>query len=215
MNEVEQQQLDAMIAEIHQRFGVDVRDAAEKYADKANMFAEQAAIHESIAASFSQAAREEADRASQAAAASSVKAVNDRVDELMEGATPAFDTLREIGEELLRGQTAETALTKKIAGKVDKSTSPNVLYGTGSEGEQYSYPIVGASTPAAYTIPLRTVGGAIRVGTPTSDDHATTKTYVDGEVLKVRSEIPKPIPMQVVRTLPTTPDPNVLYFVTE
>lgn len=62
----------------------------------------------------------EADRAAQAAAESSVKAVNDRVNTLLAGAPEAYDTLLEIARELERGQTAEAALTRAIATKADK-----------------------------------------------------------------------------------------------
>lgn len=67
----------------------------------------------------SEAARatDEADRAAQAAEESSVKAVSDRVNDLLAGAPEAYDTLLEIAQELERGASAEAALTAAIAGK--------------------------------------------------------------------------------------------------
>ncbi|EEI16249.1 hypothetical protein [Corynebacterium lipophiloflavum] len=62
-------------------------------------------------------AKKEADRAGQAAEESSVKAVSDKVNEILAGAPEAYDTLLEIATELERGASAEAALTAAIAGK--------------------------------------------------------------------------------------------------
>lgn len=69
------------------------------------------------AASEAGRATEEADRAASEAESSSVKAVADKVDELLAGAPEAYDTLLEIAEELERSQSVEAALVKEIAGK--------------------------------------------------------------------------------------------------
>lgn len=66
-------------------------------------------------------AKSEADRAGQAAEDSSVKAVADKVNELLAGAPEAYDTLLEIAQELERGASAEAALTAAIAGKAPAS----------------------------------------------------------------------------------------------
>ena len=75
--------------------------------------------------------------------------------------------------------TADAPTVPKLATKVDKSTTANAMYGTDGSGETWMYPIIGASTPTANSVPIRTTGAVIRVGTPTGTDHATTKKYVD------------------------------------
>lgn len=52
--------------------------------------------------------------------ATAVKAVNDRIDVLVNGADEAFDTLKEIGDYLNEHKDEYTALLQAIANKVDK-----------------------------------------------------------------------------------------------
>ena len=80
---------------------------------------EQEAIRQADrATSEADRSKTEADRAAQAAADSSMRAVAEKVDELLAGAPEAYDTLLEIAEELERGQSAEAALVKEIAEEV-------------------------------------------------------------------------------------------------
>lgn len=69
-----------------------------------------------------------------------------------------------------------TALDNK---KLDKiiSTGVNKLYSVNTEGEQSSIEFSQSTT--AETIAQRNAGGALAVGTPTTDDEATPKSYVD------------------------------------
>ena len=61
--------------------------------------------------------------------------------------------------------------------KVDKSSSTNIVYSTGSSGAQSTTKYT--SDPTQYTIAYRSANGVTSVGTPTADTHATTKKYVD------------------------------------
>lgn len=74
----------------------------------------------------------------------------------------------------------EKLVKSSLDGKLDKvtSTSSNPrVYGINADGTQAIYNMRTASI--AYTIAYRNSNGAISVGTPTADDDATTKKYVD------------------------------------
>lgn len=69
------------------------------------------------------------------------------------------------------------ATKTELSGKVDKVSTRNVVYATGSSGTQT--PTKYTSEPAPYTMMYRTTNGVVSVGTPTADTHATPKSYVD------------------------------------
>lgn len=74
-----------------------------------------------------QAAKDEADQAIQDAQAANGQAIQTAVDQskddLLSGATAAFDTLQEIEAELNSGSSARAALTAQIAGKLGNAAS--------------------------------------------------------------------------------------------
>lgn len=69
------------------------------------------------------------------------------------------------------------ATKTELSGKVDKVSTSNVVYATGSSGTQT--PTKYTSEPTPYTMMYRTANGVVSVGTPTADTHATPKSYVD------------------------------------
>lgn len=71
-----------------------------------------------------------------------------------------------------------TDLREDVSKRVPVDTGNNKIYGTGPSGQQQTYPL-GGSSATANSIAYRTTGGVLKVGTPTGDDHATTKKYVD------------------------------------
>lgn len=71
------------------------------------------------------------------------------------------------------------ASSAALAQKVDKTDLSNQLYGTNLAGGQYLVPY--SVLVRGHTIPQRDSDGQIECGTPTSDAHATPKSYVDGK----------------------------------
>lgn len=92
---------------------------AERFAAEAGEHANRAAASAEEATRQADRATSEADRAGQAAEASSVKAVSDRVNELLAGAPEAFDTLKEVADALVAQEDAASAMITQIAGKAD------------------------------------------------------------------------------------------------
>lgn len=88
--------------------------------------------------------------------------------------TPIDDTLSDTSTNAVQNKVVKAA----IDGKVDKTTTPNQVYGTNSEGNQRLYTATGGS-PAAWSIPLRNGKGAIVAANATTDNELTTKKYVD------------------------------------
>ena len=76
------------------------------------------------------------------------------------------------------GFASSEALNNGLAGKVDKTTDANIVYGTNLNGGCYKVPY--SVNVVGYTLPQRDSDGAIHVGTPTENSHATPKSYVDG-----------------------------------
>ena len=62
-------------------------------------------------------------------------------------------------------------------GKLDKSTTPSVVYANNASG--VPTPVASTDAPTSSTVPVRTTGGQVRVGSPVLADAATPKTYVD------------------------------------
>ena len=150
-------------------------------------------------------AKTEADRAASEASDAAVVAVTDRVNTLLEGAPEAYDTLAEIATKLSNQDDVATALTAQIGQKVDKVSTTSRVYGTSSSGQQTTYQLGGTNTSAG-TIPLRRPGGTVGVGTPTADDDAATKAYVDGAISNFKS-------YEVVNSIPSAPVPGTLYVI--
>lgn len=85
--------------------------------------------------------------------------------------------------------TADAPTVPKLAAKLDKATTANAMYGTDGTGATWMYPIIGFSTPTANSVPIRTTGAQIRVGTPSLTDAATTKKYVDDLISGLQAAI--------------------------
>lgn len=149
----------------------------------------------------------EADRAAQAAADSSVKAVAEKVDELLAGAPEAYDTLLEIAIELERGRTVEAALIKEISGKAPAEHT-------------HTAEDVGAA-PASHTHTVGDVSGlqaALDGKAAASHTHAIADTTglqsaLDGKANKVYVDARTP-KIVTVTALPASPDPSAVYLVT-
>lgn len=75
---------------------------------------------------------------------------------------------------------ARTLLGITLDDYLKKSTDKQIVYGTNANGAETFYTI--KSSAQANSIALRETGGALNVGTPTADAHATTKAYVDGRI---------------------------------
>lgn len=68
-------------------------------------------------------------------------------------------------------------LNTSLNNKVDKSTTANTVYAVNNNGQQTN---ISYTTDATrYTLAYREDNGALKVGTPTINTHATTKEYVD------------------------------------
>ena len=87
-----------------------------------------------------------------------------------------------ITEELLDAslKTKLNASQTGLDGKLDKIATANQVYVTDGTGAQSTRNF--SINPAASSIAQRTTGGALTVGTPTADGHATTRLYVDTAV---------------------------------
>jgi hypothetical protein len=101
-----------------------------------------------------------------------------------------------------------TGLQSALDGKVSTTSTGTRLYGTTSGGSQTQVQYANGAT--ANTVAYRGTGATLPVGEPTDSSHATTKSYVDA-ALAGKLNASK---IQVVSALPSTPDSNVIYFVT-
>lgn len=154
---------------------------AKDDAIEARTGAETAATNADASADASEASAIRAEEAALLADGTATAAVTARVDELLAGAPAAYDTLAEIATKLADQDGVDAALVQQIAGKVSSNGTGNKVYGTNASGADIVYPL-GGSTAAANSIAYRTTGGALKVGEPTVEDHATTKKYVDDKV---------------------------------
>ncbi len=87
--------------------------------------------------------------------------------------------------ENVAGAVAAVAAAAAAAaeGAVQKKTDEGShVYGHNGDHET-EYPV--DVSPNASTIPYRTTGGRVKVGTPTEDNDATTKKYVDDALAEV------------------------------
>lgn len=109
---------------------------------------------------------------------------------------------------------AEAARQAQIDGKVDKITKPRKLYGTvlDSDGKliQTSYDV--SYETASLSIPQRTYGGGLKVQkTPSGNDHATSKIYVDNTINKQIAPIEERVADLESLTLTYTKDSATAY----
>lgn len=151
---------------------------AKNAAIEARTGAETAATNADASADASEASALRAEEAALLADGTATAAVTERVDALLAGAPAAYDTLAEIATKLANQDGVDAALVQQIAGKVSSTSTANRIYGTGLNGDDTTYPLAGTSA-LANSVAYRTAGGVLKVGTPTADDHATTKQYVD------------------------------------
>lgn len=93
--------------------------AAAESATLAGEHATAAGESASAASASEQAAASSADAAASAAADASTKAIADKVNELLEGAPEAYDTLKEVADALEAHDDAASAMITQIAGKAD------------------------------------------------------------------------------------------------
>lgn len=102
-----------------------------------------------------------------------------------------------------------TGLTSSLAGKRDVIADSYYVYSTGSGGVQTMTPYSSGAT--ASSIALRDANGRLAVSTPTSSNHAATKSYTDSIGTSAKSYADAKF--QTVTSLPSTPDSGTIYFV--
>ncbi|MGP9725538.1 hypothetical protein ACT3SZ_16170 [Corynebacterium sp. AOP40-9SA-29] len=167
-------------------------------------------------------AKQEADRAGDAARVEVTRQISDVVD----GAPEDLDTLRELAEyasenrdmldqvnEAIANKAAKDhgheitgidGLKDALDGKVNTVTDGARLYGTTVAGSQTRLQYSSQVTPG--TVAYRATSGAtLSAGDPTGADHLTTKRYVDAAVPTI----------VVVDAMPDTPDATTIYLVRE
>ena len=115
------------------------------------------------------------------------------IDEYFESASydRYYLTLENYNEYIYSQQQVDTLL----GGKLDKSVSANVLYGTKQTGT-FPLPVIVEQTTIPYkdtvengAIVQRTNQGQVNVpNTPTANEHATSKKYVDDLVAKIKKD---------------------------
>ena len=85
----------------------------------------------------------------------------------------AFEAFKTSTETALGGKVNTTTFSSNVAG---------VLYGVRDKNLQTVFAL--ASPATSWTVPYRLSDGSINVGTPTTDDNATTKKYVDDKLTR-------------------------------
>ena len=98
-------------------------------------------------------------------------------DDLLNGAGPAYDTLKELGDALEKNKDIIEVIKEASENKVNKTNLANRLYGTKSDKSQTVYLLDKNAT--ANSVPQRTPTGQLRVAlTPENDNEATSKKFV-------------------------------------
>ena len=89
----------------------------------------------------------------------------------------------------------------ELAKKLDKDTvSSSALYGVENAGQQVMYAVGQGAN--ANKIPQRTSGGQLNVpNTPTADEHATSKKYVDDKIAQIKKDAYKEVDITEYPTL--------------
>ena len=87
--------------------------------------------------------------------------------------TPIDNTLSDTSTNAVQNKVVKAA----IDGKLSRTTNKQVVYITNSVGVDTTLPY--ASTATTGSVAVRGEKGVLQVGTPTADNHATTKNYVD------------------------------------
>lgn len=75
-------------------------------------------------------------------------------------------------------EALDASTESALAGKVDKVTTGNKVYGTDNTGKQTTYSQA-SGQPTRYTLILRDANGCAKVADPVTDNDAATKKYVD------------------------------------
>lgn len=105
------------------------------------------------------------------------------------------------------------ATTGSLASKVDKITTPTVLYGTDGTGAPASYPLSTAAN--ANAVAQRGAGGTLLVGTPTASGHATTKGYVDAQITAAGVGAQNLYGLYSARPVATSVAPSTVYYASD
>ena len=87
--------------------------------------------------------------------------------------TPIDDTLSDTSTNAVQNKVVKAA----IDGKVNKTTNKQVVYACSNAGVDTTLPYDDKSNTS--TVAVRGEKGVLQVGTPTANNHATTKKYVD------------------------------------
>lgn len=90
--------------------------------------------------------------------------------------TPIDDTLSNTSTNAVQNKVVKAA----IDGKLSRTTNKQVVYITNSAGVDTTLPYEYSAKTG--TIAVRDAKGVLQVGTPTADNHATTKKYVDDAI---------------------------------
>ena len=84
--------------------------------------------------------------------------------------------------------TYEEVTVQNVSGKVDKTSVDNKVYGTDNSGNQAT--LTYSSSATASTIAQRTADGQVKVATtPSANDDATSKSYVDSINSDIQDEL--------------------------
>lgn len=105
--------------------------------------------------------------------------VDQKVADLVNSAPETLDTLGEVAQAIQENGSVVDALNGAIGGKLDKVTSGGSirLYGVNASGVQTIYGVSADDT--SNSIVRRTGSGRVKTRTPSEDDDAATKKYVD------------------------------------
>ena len=82
-------------------------------------------------------------------------------------------------------ESGRLALLGDLNNYVQKTTTPNKIYGTSGDGSPLTYDLGYSAT--GYTIAYRYTNGRLKVGAPSDNNDATTKKYVDDLISGVKT----------------------------
>lgn len=212
--------------------------SAQAAADSAALAGEHAStagVSAQEASQSEQAAALSADAAASAAADASTKAIADKVNELLEGAPEAYDTLKEVADALEAHDDAASAMISQIAGKADAEhthTTAEIsdaselgrrVLSAGSADEARA--VIGAGTSS---LVLGTTASTAAAGDHThstgeisgldealAGKAAASHTHTTGEITGLDSALAQIPKIQVVDALPEAPESAAIYLVRE
>lgn len=94
---------------------------------------------------------------------------------------PTIPTVDQTYDSTSTNAQSGTAVASAVSNKVDKNSSAQAkAYGTTSAGVETTWKV--SSSAGASTLAYRGTNGVLQVGTPTADEHAATKKYVDDSI---------------------------------